>query len=245
MEKKSKLISDDGEEEGYPGYGKAIKLKRANETDNSICIITIMEEKENGNSIKSTGTGFFMNVKLEGKELNCLITNYHNITQDLVDNKKEIIIQIENESEKRIKLDINNRFIKCFKQPIDITIIEIKDEDDIKNEVSFLWYDKNYDLGYDNYFESDIFILQHPLGEETYLGTGKIMRIEKFEFEHSVETQSGSSGSPIILTSNGLVIGIHKQTNKINNNGIGTFIGEIFKKKDKNDENTEEKKNFL
>lgn len=174
-----------------------------------------------------------MNVNLEGKELNCLITNYHNITQNLVDLKKEIIIQIENQKEIKIKLDKNQRFIKCIKKPIDITIMEIIDEDRIKDEVSFLWYDLNYSLGYDNYFESDIFILQHPSGGETHLGIGKIINIEEFEFEHSIETEFGSSGSPVILISNNLVIGIHKQTNIKNNNGIGTFIGAIFKENDK------------
>ena len=39
-------------------------------------------------------------------------------------------------------------------------MIEIIDEDHIKEKISFLWYDFNYSLGYNNYLESDIVILQ-------------------------------------------------------------------------------------
>ena len=48
-----------------------------------------------------------------------------------------------------------------------------------------------------------------------------------------MDTDHGSSGSPIILNESLKVIGIHKQSNTLNNNNIGTFIGEIFKEKDK------------
>ncbi len=40
-----------------------------------------------------------MNLNFEGKDMKCLITNYHVIKQKLVDEKKEITIQIENQNE--------------------------------------------------------------------------------------------------------------------------------------------------
>ena len=80
----------------------------------------------------------------------------------------------------------------------------------------------------------DIFSIQHPLGGEAEYACGKIIKIfNNFEFEHTVDTDHGSSGSPIILNESLKVIGIHKQSNTLNNNNIGTFIGEIFKEKDK------------
>ena len=232
-EQQIKLISDDGEDEGYPGFGRKVSLKTVNKIAQSICKLTLKEEKQ------SVGTGFFMRVILEGKNINCLITNYHIISQDLVDTKKKIKVQIEKENKEiELELDRNKRFIKCFKKPIDITLIEIINSDDIINDVIFLLYDCNYLLGYEHYNQSDIIILQHPLGEETNLGIGKIMNIQQFEFEHSIETENGSSGSPVILIGNLNVIGIHKQCNKKNNNGIGTFIGEIFKEFEKEKKNT-------
>ena len=221
-----KFISGNRENEGYPGYGRKIKLKVLNQISKSICKIAIIKENEKYNS---TGTGFFMHYQPE-KDLNILVTNYHNISQDMVDSKSTIIIQIENGREMKLTLDSNNRFIKCFQIP-DIIIIEMKDSDEIYNDIIFLYYDLNYQFGYKQYSDADIFILQHPLGEDTDVGIGKILNIDDFEFEHSIETDYGSSGSPVILNGNLKIIGIHKQRNKINDSGIGTFIGEIFKHK--------------
>ena len=69
--------------------------------------------------------------------------------------------------------------------------------------------------------------------KEFSVSSGKITKIQKiensdnFEFMHSIGTNFGSSGAPIILDNTLKVIGIHKSGNeKIN---YGTFIGEIFK----------------
>ena len=49
-----------------------------------------------------------------------------------------------------------------------------------------------------------------------------------FEFNHSLDTRCGSSGSPICLISNQGVIGIHKSGIKSNFINQGTFIGVIL-----------------
>ena len=78
-----------------------------------------------------------MNLKYEGMKFKCLITNCHIITQNFVDIKKDIIIQIENRDEITIKLDANKRFIKCFSKPTDISIVEIIKEDILKKKYHF------------------------------------------------------------------------------------------------------------
>ena len=51
--------------------------------------------------------------------------------------------------QKKMKLKISNRIIKYFKMPKDITVIEIKEHDDIYEDIEFLDYDNNYiDNGY-------------------------------------------------------------------------------------------------
>ena len=243
--KQTKLISDEGEDEGYPGFGRKISLNSVNKLAHSICKITV--KNSNGKNLIS-GTGFFMLLNLQDKKINCLITNYHVISQENVDLKNRILIQIEKDNKDiEITLDNNKRFIYCIQKPIDFTIIEIKDSDKVSKDVNFLNYDLNYLTGYEQYSESDIIILQHPLGQEMQLGIGKILSIKYFEFEHSIETDNCSSGSPVILIGNLRIIGIHKQTNRRNNNGIGTFIGEIFKEleKKKINLNSENKINII
>ena len=39
---------------------------------------------------------------------------------------------------------------------------------------------------------------------------GKIVNVNNFSFQHSVDTDFGSSGSPVLLSVNAYVIGIHK-----------------------------------
>ena len=74
--------------------------------------------------------------------------------------------------------------------------------------------------------------MQHPKGEDIYSATGKIIAIDDFEFEHTLDIRSGSSGSPICLITNRLVIGIHKSGNKSIHINQGTFIGTILEKLD-------------
>ena len=49
---------------------------------------------------------------------------------------------------------------------------------------------------------------------ERHIPSGLINVIKNFEFEHSLDTREGSSGSPVCLVDNQLVIGIHKGGNK-------------------------------
>ena len=138
-----------------------------------------------------------------------------------------------------MKLNLNNRMIKFFPFPKDITIIEIKKNDEIYNDISFLDYDTNYIRGYENMYQNvPIFTIQHPNGENAEYGCGSLVNIYSFEFDHDISTEKGASGSPIILYTKNInsiqVIGIHKKANYTKNLNIGTFIGEIFSNENDN-----------
>ena len=57
------------------------------------------------------------------------VTNYSIIPQKKVDLKETIFINNNSEKKFKIKLDIEERFIKRFESPIDLTFIEIKYSD--------------------------------------------------------------------------------------------------------------------
>ena len=186
----------------------------------SICKITI---KLNGREYFATG--FFMKIS-EAKKY--LITNYHIISEDMVN--KEIEIELYNQE--KMKLNFNNRDVKYFPKPKDITMVEIKNNDSIYNDIEFLDYDYNYKKGYMIYEHADIFIIQHPLGKNASSSSGRIINIIDNEFDHNITTYKGSSGSPVILFTekeNSIqLIGIHKEGNRNKKLNTGTFIGEIF-----------------
>ena len=222
-------INYEVEDEINCGVAKAIPLKKVFELIKSICKVEYYLDNK-----KYNGTGFFMELLDLGK--NVLITNYHIISERVINEKTEIKLILENDSVKMIKLDKNERLIKYFNKPIDATVIEILDSDKIKDEVLFLFNDLNIFNSYEKYKNEDIIVLQHPLGKDIHCGNGKIIDCNNFQFQHSADTDFGSSGSPIILYNNFFVVGIHKGADKKSRYNIGTFIHIIIDKiKNNND----------
>ena len=136
--------------------------------------------------------------------------------------------------EKKIKIiNLSNR--KSYTNAeYDITIIQLKDDDDIDN---FLELDDNIlnnILENDNnknnynhiYLKETIYILQYPEGKlsVSYGLLDNILEDKRYNFNHSCSTKTGSSGSPIINLSNKKVIGIHKEGMKGINYNRGTFL---------------------
>ena len=190
-------------------------------------------------------TGFFLKIKIKDRELNSLITNDHVISQDDVNLMKKIYIYYdskEKEITKQIILNSSERFIRCFPDPKDITVIEIKNYDYIP-DYKFLIPDSDYKVGYNSYYIyylEKFFLAGYPAVDcirdgERHITSGRINKIyyNLIEFEHTLDTKSGSSGSPICLLKNGKVIGVNKAHLENSPYGnlsinVGTFIGVII-----------------
>ena len=119
---------------------------------------------------------------IKDKIYNCLVTNYHVISQNLINFKNTIILVLRDGREKEIIISDSKRYIKCLEPPKDITITEILDEDKINNYIKYLFLDLNYLYGYEYYENEDIFMLQHPFGQNIEYGTGKILKIKNYFF---------------------------------------------------------------
>ena len=167
-----------------------------NKTCKSICKILYKNK---------VGTGFFIKLYKEEKELFCLMTNEHVITKEMIE-LKEIININYNYEEKLIKiiLDENKRFI-LYDKDMDVTIIEIKEEDKIKDKYFLI-----PNINKTDYINKDIYIVQFPEGKKLSYSEGKIIDIYNNELIYNASTKAGSSGSPIFLKNTTKVIGIHK-----------------------------------
>ena len=223
---------------------KPISLDVIDQVKKSVCKIILRNKK-------SFGTGFFMKYS----EKKYLLTNHH-----VIEDENEIVeIEIWNvkkDNKTPWKIDLKDRFKKFIPDSKDITIIEIKESDDIYKDVYFLNYDTNYknqDQGYSIYNEADIFSIEHPFGGTAKSASGKITAISGFEFDHNISTEEGSSGSPILLLHDNInfvyVIGIHKgaiRTHKQLTN-LGTFIGEIFNEinEDNKESKSQKRENYI
>ena len=103
---------------------RPVPLYLANEVEKSLCKITVTIKKNS----HYNGTGFFMKIKDSKKYL---ITNYHIISEDIINNN----IEIEIWNQKKMKLKLINRDIRYMPNPKDITIVEIKSNDLIYNDI--------------------------------------------------------------------------------------------------------------
>ena len=119
---------------------------------------------------KEQGTGFFCKIPFPNlyNMLSVFITNNHLINKELL-YKDNAIIEINIEEENNIrKLNLNNR-MKYTNEEYDITIIEIKKKDGIKN---YLELDNNIineiinNINKNkNYIDETIYIIQYPKGK--------------------------------------------------------------------------------
>ena len=165
----------------------------------------------------SKGTGFFLKINLNNELLYLLITNNHVLGKDDINKNKNIAITI-NENKDYRNLYIGER--KKFTDPeLDITFIEIYPKKD--NIENFLDIDDDIDKEEDFlkklYIKKSIYTLHYPdiEGNMIKVSYGISKCIEEKEIYHYLNTNYGSSGSPILSLETFKVIGIHKGYPKI------------------------------
>ena len=185
------------------------------------------------------GTGFFIKINYKSNLMPVLITNNHVLSKkDLIINES-ITISLNNENEfKQLKIDDSRLYFTDKER--DITIIEIKEERDNIN--TFLELDdklnNEYELYKDIYLKNSVYIINYPKGNNLKLSFGSIANIKKEKIKHTCSTESGSSGSPILLLNNNKVIGIHIGSYKedTKNFNIGLFIKSFIDEISENDD---------
>ena len=178
------------------------------------------------NNDKGCGSGFFCSLKYSVKDhpIKTLITNNHVLDIQDIALDKIIKIAINNyASSRRIKIGEKRKLYTNAEY--DITIIEIKDTDDL-NFVKYLEVDKKvFDELDNNHKKFDRVYLIHYPGKSTIssISYGDMtIGDNNISINHTCLTEHGSSGSPILDLSTFKVLAIHKGA-KINSK-VGTFL---------------------
>ena len=177
---------------------------------NCICKINI--------SGKENGTGFFTTFSYNNQNYLVLITNYHIINEEYMDSNNSVKISFNDEQENK-NISLNDGRIIYFNKQYDVTIIEIKEKDNIHNylEIENNLFSKNSQMYYER---KSIYILQYK--DVALVSHGILKEINNHDIIHYCPTESGSSGAPIVNLENNKVIGVHKQSS--NNQNKGTFL---------------------
>ena len=193
-----------------------------------ICKIKTENEKDN----EKQGTGFFCKIPFPDNNnlLPVLITNNHIINEKLL-YTPDIKITIDIKEERDIKvISLNNRKRYTEKEKYDITIIELKETDNIKSylELNDIIINNifNEEKRYKDLKDEAIYVMQFPEGKLSisYGILADFYEDRRYNFQHTSSTKYGSSGSPILTLNDKKVIGIHKIGNNNNKYNIGTLL---------------------
>ena len=212
-------------------------------SEKCMCKIIILKD-----DIKDFGSGFFC--KFNIKEFSFiqrpfLVTCNYVIDDNYLNSRNELIIEV---NKKQKILDLRNR-ITLTDPERDFTIIEIKKFDKIRN-----FFIVSPKIMEDNFktqiIGKDLMLPQFPLGKVLSLGLGSLIDIDDTNITHTISTDKGSSGSPIISANDFGIIGIHQCSLKEENVNMGAFIKSILffieqKRNEKNYNMTEEKPNNI
>ena len=171
--------------------------------------------------IKGTyATGFFCKFSHKKQEIKVFMTNYNVLNEKDFGENKKLNLSLNDEKEtKTIDLSIERK--TYFNKEYDITMIELKDEDKIKDYLElddYLFLD-NSEIIYKN---KSIYTLYYQNEKNACVSYGLLHNIHKYNIMHNCTTDNGSFGSPILNLQTNKVIGIHNKSS-INYN-IGTLL---------------------
>ena len=146
---------------------------------------TILSQMQNSicKIYKCNGTGFFCNIIFQNFDFKVLITNYHVIDKKYIEDNKIIKISLNDEKEEKDIKELNKRKI-YFNDKYDITIIEIKNSDNINAKYLKLdekIFEDNSEFYYEN---KSIYILHYPNQDKASVSYGIIKKIENDNINH-------------------------------------------------------------
>ena len=136
---------------------------------NSICKINIKGK---------LGTGFFCKIPFRKETIKILLTNYNILNKEDFKEKKKLNLSLYDEKES-ITIDLDVERETYFNKKCNITIIELKDKDNIKNylELDNNLFQDNIEI---NYINKSIYILHYPDGKNVNVSYGLINNIDKY-----------------------------------------------------------------
>ena len=120
---------------------------------------------------KLTGTGFFCYINYKEKDIPCLITNYHILNDNYIQQNKKIEISMnDNDINEEIFINEKDIIYSSPKNEYDAIIIKLQKEEEY---IHFLKLDdklfnKNSEKGYES-----IYILHYPNGSNASVSYGK------------------------------------------------------------------------
>ena len=149
------------------------------------------------------GIGFFCKIPLYNNMMNFLMTNYNIINEDYFKENKEIELIL---NDNIIKIDMNIKRKIYYNKEYNITLIELKEEDKIKEYIELDDYNGKYE-------NKSIYILGYPNKDNICVSYCILNKIDKNN-NIICNINNISLGSPILNLKNNKLIGMNIFNNK-------------------------------
>lgn len=183
-----------------------------------ICKILLTNGQQN--------TGFFCKIPYPDQKhlLPSLITCNFIIGEESLKEGNIIHLSLNDDREYR-EIKITNTRKIYTNQKFNVTFLELEPDDKINN---FLEVDPNVfkskDIIKNIYPKSSLYILNYLKGNKIACSSGLFKELNEDNIQHLCNTDSGSSGAPILSMENFKVIGIHIGTSKKKEYNTGIFL---------------------
>ena len=175
----------------------------------------------------SFGTGFFCIIYLDNnKPMPVLFTCYHVLNEDYIEKNQFLYFNfLYNGNNTKGSIDLKIKRIFYLDEDLDVTIIEIKEEDNL-DIYSFFEMDNSIILNNPNILHHNVYLLHFPSGFESIQYSQGVISglIKNVNFTTDYSTKPGSSGSPIFDYKSNLVIGMHQKAKKEEKIGSGIIL---------------------
>lgn len=215
-------------------HAKSMNLNILNEVSKSVCKLKISGKETTGFFFSTFNniSGLRVPVKMLAIFLNPQEKKSFHIGEEI-----EIISNDGNLKEALSLKNIQHKITSTSTNFNFYVVQFLKENDQILNKFNFLDIDSDCGASnYENLIKKDVFILHYPSSDDLECSSGKIMEVnkEKDEFFHTLDSDVGSLGSPILLfpesyeNSKPKVIGVYSSFLKDKEKNKGIFINKFL-----------------
>jgi len=173
------------------------------------------------------GTGFFCKIPFpdESNLLDVLFTANHILNEEDIKENNSIYFSIDDNTEKK-SIFINEKRKKYTYEDFDVSLIEIKPEDNIIYylDIDDVAIKDSLNFIENSYKNKSIYIMHYPKSEEVRLSIRLLKNIKNNSIIHLWNTSDGSSGAPIVSLHTEKVLGVHIGGHTEKKYNLGVFM---------------------
>nr|XP_058956750.1 uncharacterized protein y4fB-like [Pocillopora verrucosa] len=198
---------------------------------NAVCRIEIViEDSKSGKRQRKRGTGFLSKLYTPSErgcsEIYGVVTNNHVLPSE-TDAKNAIVTFGYDRPGEGEKVKLKPKVMFRTEKELDYTFVGVKkaDIDSLKLAIEPILMEPEPELKKG----VNVMIIQHPKGEPKKFSQEKISKVKKPFVFYKADTESGSSGSPVLTYEGLALIAVHHKGNEKQGYNKGTLISQILK----------------